>query len=107
MYALRPPYRIAEPLYSQRGLKHPSNLIILSVLCLLFLITTSLWALELAQLIGLDELLLSSNLLDANSLFNRFYILVARETKVTGILFEAQASNGTSFVRNMSAYVPF
>ena len=63
---------------------------VLVVLYAVFLLTTSLWGLEVAQLMGLDEFLLSPDGLDPNSLFNRFYDLVARETKVTGVLFEAQ-----------------
>lgn len=63
---------------------------VLLVLYLVFLISTALWALELAQLVGLDEILLSPDGLDADGLFNRFYALVARETKITGVLFECQ-----------------
>ena len=63
---------------------------VLVVLYAVFLLTTSLWGLEVAQLMGLDEFLLSPDGLDSDSLFDRFYDLVARETKVTGVLFEIQ-----------------
>lgn len=63
------------------------------MLYVLFLITTSLWALEVAQLMGLDDILLSPDGLDTNSLFSRFYGLLARETKVTGVLFAFQVSH--------------
>ena len=63
---------------------------VLVVLYAVFLLTTSLWGLEVAQLMGLDEFLLSPDGLDSDSLFDRFYDLVARETKATGVLFEAQ-----------------
>ena len=76
--------------YSRRGLRHTPNLIVLSVLYAVFLLTTSLWGLEIAQLMGLDGFLLSPDGMDSESLFNRFYDLVARETKVTGVLFEIQ-----------------
>lgn len=62
------------------------------VLYLVFLVSTALWALELAQLVGLDEILLSPDGLETEGLFNRFYALVARETKITGVLFECQVT---------------
>lgn len=74
----------------QRGLKNRANALILIILYLVFLVSTTLWGLELAQLIGLDEILLSPSGLDTDGLFNRFYDLVARETKITGVLFECQ-----------------
>ncbi|KAI0314350.1 hypothetical protein OF83DRAFT_1063979 [Amylostereum chailletii] len=82
----------------QRGMKNRANAIILFVLYLLFFLSTSLWALELAQLIGLDEILLSSDGLSTDPLFNRFYALVARETKITGVLFECQMIIGDILV---------
>ena len=78
--------------YRQRGLRAPPNAIILIVLYVVFCLSTALWALEVAQLIGLVDLLLSPDGLSTDGLFNRFYDLIARETKVTGVLFESQAS---------------
>ncbi|KIP02727.1 hypothetical protein PHLGIDRAFT_122215 [Phlebiopsis gigantea 11061_1 CR5-6] len=76
----------------QRGLKHPANAIILLVLYMVFLLSSALWALEVAQLFGLVEMLLSPNGLSTDALFNRFYDLVARESRITGILFDIQVS---------------
>ena len=60
------------------------------MLYVVFCLSSALWALEVAQLIGLVDLLLSPDGLDSDSLFDRFYDLVARETKATGVLLEAQ-----------------
>ncbi|VDB96650.1 unnamed protein product [Peniophora sp. CBMAI 1063] len=82
----------------ERGLKARANLYVLLAIWLLFLFTSTLWSLELAQLIGLDEILLSPDGLSPDSLFNRFYNLVARETKVTGVLFQSQMILGDILV---------
>ena len=58
--------------------------------------STALWSLELAQLLGLNQVLLAPNGLSADGLFNRFYDLVARETKITGVLFECQVRRLTT-----------
>lgn len=79
-----------KPRYRQRGLKRRSNALILAVLYVVFLLTTALWGLEVAQLFGLVDLLLSPRGLSDDALFYRFYDLIARETKVTGILFLCQ-----------------
>lgn len=71
-------------------MKAHANLIILFALWLLFFISTALWGLELAQLLGLNQILLLPDGLSADPLFNRFYDLIARETKITGVLFECQ-----------------
>ena len=63
---------------------------ILVILYVVFCISSALWALEVAQLFGLVELLLSPDGLSTDALFNRFYDLIARETKITGVLFEFQ-----------------
>ena len=78
--------------YSQRGLEYRSNAAIFCVLYLLFFISTALWGLELAQLMGLNQVILLDHPdnLTTDDLFNRFYDLVARETKITGVLFESQ-----------------
>lgn len=39
---------------------------------------------------GLDGILLYPNDLSTDAKFNLFYALVARETKITGVLFECQ-----------------
>ncbi|KAI0342962.1 hypothetical protein BDW22DRAFT_1219304 [Trametopsis cervina] len=83
---------------AQRGLKIRANAIILFFLWFLFLMSTSLWGLELAQLVGLNQILLKPSGLDPNSLFNRFYDLIARETKITGVLFECQMILGDILV---------
>lgn len=70
----------------------PSNAIILIVLYVVFCLSTALWALEVAQLMGLVDMLLSPDGLSTDALFNRFYDLIAGETKVTGVLFESQVS---------------
>ena len=76
----------------QRGFAIRSNAIILALLYGVFFISSALWALEVAQLFGLVELLLSPDGLSSDELFNRFYALVARETRITGILFNFQVS---------------
>lgn len=75
---------------SQRGLTNKSTLAILIILYLLFFFSSALWALEVAQLIGLDGILLHPNDLSTDAKFNIFYDLIARETKITGVLFECQ-----------------
>ncbi|GJE97705.1 hypothetical protein PsYK624_139260 [Phanerochaete sordida] len=82
----------------QRGLRAPSNALILIVLYAVFCLSTALWALELAQLAGLVDLLLSPDNLTADALFNRFYDLIAGETRVTGVLFETQMIVGDVLV---------
>ncbi|EKM49733.1 uncharacterized protein PHACADRAFT_265383 [Phanerochaete carnosa HHB-10118-sp] len=71
---------------------------VLVVLYAVFCLSTALWALEVAQLIGLVDMLLSPDGLSTDALFNRFYDLIARETKVTGILFESQMVAGDILV---------
>ncbi|KAI0698352.1 hypothetical protein BC835DRAFT_1269111 [Cytidiella melzeri] len=83
---------------AQRGLKNQANMTILLSLWFLFLISTALWGLEIAQLIGLNQILVAPNGLSPDSLFNRFYDLVARETKITGVLFECQMIVGDILV---------
>ena len=75
---------------SHRGLRAPGSITITISLWLLFLVSTALWGLELAQLLGLNQILLKPSGLEPNALFNRFYDLIASETKVTGVLFECQ-----------------
>jgi len=82
----------------QRGLRVPSNAGILVVLYIVFCLSTALWALEVAQLIGLVDMLLSPDALSPDALFNRFYNLIAGETKVTGVLFESQMIAGDILV---------
>lgn len=79
-------------IYRQRGLKNHANIIILLVLYVLFFITSTLWSLEVAQLMGLVELLLDPKDLSTDGQFNVFYALIARETKLTSVLFESQVS---------------
>ena len=79
-------------------MKDRPSLYIFACLWLLFLLTTALWSLELAQLIGLDEILLSPDGLGPDALFNRFYNLVARESKITGVLFQSQMIVGDTLV---------
>ena len=74
----------------QRGLRSSSNLLVLAVLYFVFCLTTALWALEVAQLIGLVDLLLHPDGLRTDALFDRFYAFVAGKTRITGILFECQ-----------------
>ena len=62
------------------------------MLYVVFCLSSALWALEVAQLIGLVDLLLSPDGLPTDALFNRFYDLIASETRVTSILFQAQVS---------------
>ena len=69
---------------------------ILTVLYTVFLLSSALWALEVAQLFGLVEILLSPDGLSTDALFNRFYDLVARESRITGILFDIQVSSRLS-----------
>ena len=73
-------------------MRTPSNALILIVLYTVFCLSTALWALEVAQLAGLLDMLLSPNHGPADALFNRFYDLIAGETRVTGVLFETQVS---------------
>ena len=75
-----------------KGLRNPFNALILAVLYVVFCLSSALWALEVAQLIGLVDLLLSPDGLPTDALFNRFYDLIASETRVTSILFQAQVS---------------
>lgn len=77
---------------SQRGFKQRVNIAILCILYIVFLFTTALWALEVAQLMGLDGILLYPNDLSTDAKFKSFYALIARETKITGVLFECQVS---------------
>ncbi|KIK51003.1 hypothetical protein GYMLUDRAFT_89171 [Collybiopsis luxurians FD-317 M1] len=77
-----------------RGLNKYANIVILFILYVLFLITSALWALEVAQLMGLVDLLLKPKDLSTTGQFNIFYALIARETKVTSVLFEIQTANG-------------
>ena len=84
--------------YSERGLKSRANLYVLLAIWVLFLFTSTLWSLELAQLVGLDNILLSPDGLSPDSLFNRFYDLVAHETKATGVLFQSQMILGDILV---------
>ena len=78
--------------YRHKGLKNPYNALILAVLYVVFCLSSALWALEVAQLIGLVDLLLYPDGLSTDALFNRFYDLIASETRVTGILFQTQVS---------------
>ena len=73
-------------------MKNPYNALILAVLYVVFCLSSALWALEVAQLIGLVDLLLYPDGLSTDALFNRFYDLIASETRVTGILFQTQVS---------------
>lgn len=82
---------------SQRGLRHPANAAILVILYVVFCVSSALWALEIAQLFGLVELLLSPDGLSTDALFNHFYDLISRETKITGVLFELQVAFSDSF----------
>ncbi|KAF8156483.1 hypothetical protein K438DRAFT_1942796, partial [Mycena galopus ATCC 62051] len=82
----------------QRGFKNRSGLIILSVLYMVFLLSSVLWALEIAQLFGLVDLLLYPNDLSTDNKFALFYALVARETSITGVLFECQMIMGDVLV---------
>ncbi|KAJ4463676.1 hypothetical protein C8J55DRAFT_531428 [Lentinula edodes] len=82
----------------QRGLKKHANIIILLVLYVLFFITSTLWSLEVAQLMGLVELLLDPRDLSTDGQFNVFYALIARETKLTSVLFESQMIVGDVLV---------
>lgn len=74
----------------QRGLKNRSGLIILFVLYTVFLLSSALLALEIAQLFGLVDLLLYPNNLSTDDKFARLYALIARDTSITGVLFECQ-----------------
>ncbi|TFK31909.1 hypothetical protein BDQ12DRAFT_568405, partial [Crucibulum laeve] len=89
---------IATRAILQRGPKHQANFSILVVLYLVFLLTASLWSLEGAQLMGLVDLLLNPNDLSTNDKFNTFYALIARETKITSILFQCQMIIGDILV---------
>ncbi|KAJ3994366.1 hypothetical protein F5050DRAFT_1575759 [Lentinula boryana] len=82
----------------QRGLKNQANVTILLILYLLFFITSTLWSLEVAQLMGLVELLLDPQDLSTDGQFNVFYALIARETKLTSVLFESQMIVGDVLV---------
>ncbi|ESK91856.1 hypothetical protein Moror_10508 [Moniliophthora roreri MCA 2997] len=82
----------------QRGLKNHANAVIFTILYVLLFITSALWSLEVAQLIGLVELLLDPKDLSTDSQFNIFYALVARETKITSVLFECQMIVGDILV---------
>ncbi|GJE97702.1 hypothetical protein PsYK624_139230 [Phanerochaete sordida] len=82
----------------QRGLRAPAHALILGVLYAVFCLSTALWALEVAQLAGLVELLLHPDGLGTDALFNRFYDLIAGETRVTGVLFETQMIVGDILV---------
>ncbi|KAG7093443.1 hypothetical protein E1B28_007121 [Marasmius oreades] len=81
-----------------RGLKNRANLLILLILYVLFFITSALWALEVAQLVGLVELFLDPKDLSTDGQFNVFYALVAKETKITSVLFECQMIVGDILV---------
>lgn len=85
---------------SQRGLRSRVNMTILFILYALFCLTSALWALEVAQLLGLDQLLLNPKDNSIDEKFNIFYALIARETKITSVLFKSQVSlcDGVSFV---------
>ncbi|KAJ7840785.1 hypothetical protein B0H13DRAFT_2287012 [Mycena leptocephala] len=82
----------------QRGFKNRSGLIILFVLYTVFLLSSALWALEIAQLFGLVDLLLYPNDLSTDNKFARLYALIARETSITGVLFECQMIMGDVLV---------
>lgn len=69
------------------------------MLFIVFGLTTALWALEVAQLVGLVDVLLSAPRgQSADMLFGRFYDLVARETRVTGVVFQSQMIVGDILV---------
>ncbi|KAI0085778.1 hypothetical protein BDY19DRAFT_895986 [Irpex rosettiformis] len=82
----------------QRGLRAQGSPFVLISLWLLFLVSTALWGLELAQLLGLNQILLAPNGLQPDALFDRFYNLIASETKITGVLFECQMIIGDIIV---------
>ncbi|KAJ6472506.1 hypothetical protein C8R45DRAFT_1164217 [Mycena sanguinolenta] len=82
----------------QRGFKNRSGLVILSVLYTVFLLSSALLALEIAQLFGLVDLLLYPNDLSTDDKFARLYALIARETSITGVLFECQMIMGDVLV---------
>ncbi|KAF8058536.1 hypothetical protein FPV67DRAFT_1428300 [Lyophyllum atratum] len=82
----------------QRGLRHPANAMIMLILYTVFFITSALWALEVAQLMGLVSLLLHPNNLSTDAKFNTLYNLIARETKITGVLFKCQMILGDILV---------
>ncbi|KAJ7786749.1 hypothetical protein B0H14DRAFT_3583119 [Mycena olivaceomarginata] len=82
----------------QRGFKNHSSLIILFVLYTVFLLSSALWALEIAQLSGLVDLLLYPNDLSTDNKFARLYAMIARETSITGVLFECQMIMGDVLV---------
>lgn len=58
----------------------------------MFFCTTALLALEIAQLAGLIDLILNANDKSTDAKFKILYALIARETKITGVLFECQVS---------------
>ncbi|GLB38063.1 hypothetical protein LshimejAT787_0411140 [Lyophyllum shimeji] len=82
----------------QRGISHPANALITLILYAVFVITAALWALEVAQLMGLVSLLLHPNDLSTDAKFTVFYNLIARETKLTGVLFKCQMILGDVLV---------
>ncbi|KAJ7719832.1 hypothetical protein B0H16DRAFT_1554042 [Mycena metata] len=82
----------------QRGFKNRSGLIILFVLYTVFFLSSALLALEIAQLFGLVDLLLYPNDLSTDAKFARLYALIARETSITGVLFECQMIMGDVLV---------
>lgn len=90
----------------QRGLRNKSNVLILAILYLLFFMSTALWGLELAQLAGLNQILLLDHLgnLSTDEMFNRFYDLVARETKITGVLFQSQVCDRAAWMLRRTAH---
>ena len=49
-----------------------------------------MWALEVAQLLEIVDILLSSDGSSTDALFSRFYDRIIREAKVMSVLFEIQ-----------------
>ncbi|KAJ7926809.1 hypothetical protein B0H13DRAFT_1599250 [Mycena leptocephala] len=74
----------------QRGFENRSGVVLVFILHAVFLLSSALWALEIAQRFGLVNVLHRPNELSTDDKFARFYALVPRKTSITGVMFECQ-----------------
>ncbi|KAI0034499.1 hypothetical protein K488DRAFT_38072, partial [Vararia minispora EC-137] len=90
---------LATQAIAERGLKNSVNATILAILYVVFLFTSALWGIGLVHILSLNHvMLLAPNGLSGDALFNRYYVLLARETRIMDILFHCQMILGDILV---------
>lgn len=68
-----------------------ANFLTLFILYVVFAFTSTLWALQITQLFGIRDYILTNNdNLSTNQVFANYYDFIARQTKLTAVLFQCQ-----------------